>query len=141
MKIFVIAHGVELDRVVWTWSTFVPVGKRKELSVNHRSHTQNDTLANWCTPGRSNLPARGEARQNWRGRRRPGASPVQDRAEHRDRARGARPDRAPSSRRPDWTARQRPGPEGARGLPKAAPIRQRSGERARAVATESLADR
>jgi hypothetical protein len=47
-ELLVIAHGVELDRVVWT-GTFDVLGKSKELSKNHQSITLNDNLANWCT--------------------------------------------------------------------------------------------
>lgn len=40
--------NTEVDRVVWTSSSFAPVGISQELGINQRSATANDTLTNWC---------------------------------------------------------------------------------------------
>ena len=42
------AFGQLLNQVNWT-STFPRVGSSQELSVNHLSHTFNDTLGNWSS--------------------------------------------------------------------------------------------
>jgi len=46
-ELLAVAHGQEIDRVVWS-GTFDLVGKSKELSRNHRTAAQNNTLTNWC---------------------------------------------------------------------------------------------
>jgi hypothetical protein len=66
-EIIIAAHGVELDRVVYSASIFVTSGKSVELGLNQRTYLLNDDLANWCqatapfgagdygTPGLPNL--------------------------------------------------------------------------------------
>ena len=47
-ELVIVAHGVELDRLVWK-ANFDKIGKSQELSVNHQSITANDVATNWCT--------------------------------------------------------------------------------------------